>query len=536
MRTRKRRRFAAIGASVALLATACGGDGDNGSEGDQDVGASRGGSFTVDLSEPEQLAPSPYVYESEGSQVWSLIGEPMVEVNPESGDVEYTGFLESIETEDNTVFTLHLKDGYTFHHSGEPADADALIRGWNFAQSKKAATDTAGFLAKVAGAGEGAEAEGLEKVDDLTVEVTLSAPFAEFPKMLGFMTAYQPQSEWCLANQEECNDQPDGVGPYMFEGTWRHNQGITVVRNEDYPGDRAANADQIELVIQPDLTAAFRDFQAGRLDLLTSIEPEVYEEAEAQYGDQIIQEEAPSFTFLSFPMWDPYYKDPKMRQAFSLAIDRQQIIDEVLNGLYTPSTDFVPPAVPGHRDDACEFCTFEPDRAQQLFAEAGGQEGDTVNLWFNSGSGHETWVEAVGRQLASNLGIEFELKSMEWDQYTGFIEEQGFDGPFRLGWLVDYPSPENFLRPLIDSDGDANYGGYANPRVDKLMADADRQPTADEAYEAYYEAGDVALEELPLIPLWDGKTTIIPSDKVDNIIYNTAKGQIELGEVVVAAP
>ncbi|MPZ62580.1 MAG: hypothetical protein GEU93_15065 [Propionibacteriales bacterium] len=531
MRTMKPLRFAAIGAAFALVVAACGG-GDEGDGGDDGAdGGASGGSYITHVSEPEQLAPSPMCYESECGAIWSMIGEPMVSVDFESGELVFDGLLESIETEDNTVFTLTIKDGWTFHN-GDPVDADALIRGWTWTQNEQNAADTAGFLGKLEGAGE-ANPSGLEKIDDLTVEVALSGAFVEFPKMLSFRPAFQPQAEECLQDTEACNEQPIGIGPYMMDGPWQHNQAINLVRYEDYAGEAPAEADSIQFKIEESLVNAFRDFSAGNIDLLRTTDPTVYPQAEGQYADQMIQEDQTRFTYMSFPMFEDYYKNPDLRRGISLAIDRQAIIDNVLNGIYEPSTDIVPPAMPGSRDDACEYCTFDPEQAKQLFEQGGGSEGDELTLFFNADAGHEGWVEAVGRQLAQNLGITFKLRPLPWDQYTNFIEEQKFTGPFRLGWSIDYPSPENFIRPLVDSNGDSNYGGYSNEELDGFLSQGDQQDSTDGAYEFYHQAGDVALDEMPLIPLWTGLSTIIPGDNVSNVRYDPATDDPAFGEVTV---
>ena len=158
-----------------------------------------------------------------------------------------------------------------------------------------------------------------------------------------------------------------------------------------------------------------------------------------------------------------------------MSIDRQLIVDQVLNGLAYPSTDIVTPPIPGSRDDACGYCVYDPEQAKALLEESGVTgEGETLQFYFNADAGHDAWVEAAARQVQENLGFDYKLQATEWAQYLELLDAQDFTGPFRLGWSLDYPSPENYLRPIVGTGGDSNYTGYSNPEVDDLL-DAGRR-------------------------------------------------------------
>ena len=150
-----------------------------------------GGTYSAELTEPSYLAPASNCYEGECSAVLDLVNDPLVSVDFE-GQLEFDGLAESIEAnEDQTVWTVTLKDGLEFHN-GEPVNSDSFIRAWNYSQNPKNAQATAGFMSHIRGAGKGAEMAGLKKVDETTFEVTLKAPFSQFGQMMSYAPAFAP--------------------------------------------------------------------------------------------------------------------------------------------------------------------------------------------------------------------------------------------------------------------------------------------------------------------------------------------------------
>ena len=535
MRVRTPFRVTAVSAALVLGLAACGGGGGNG---DGEPGAGEptgqpGGTYSAELTEPTFLAPASNCYESECSAVLKMVNDPLVSTDFETGELVYDGLAESIEAnEDQTVWTVKLKADRTFHN-GEPVNSDAFLRAWNYSQDPKNAQATAGFLARIEGAGKGKEMTGLKAVDETTFEVTLTGPFSQFGQMMSYAPAFAPMAQECMDDLKACNEQPIGTGPYTMDGPWQHDQGITVSKWADYKGDHPANADTIEFTMFTTPTAAYRDFQNGGVDVL-QLAPEIYLEAKGALGDAILEEPSASLTYLGFPTKLKPYDDKLVRQAISLSIDRELIIEQVLNGLAKASTDIVTPPIPGSRDDACDYCVYDPELAKQKLEESGVDPSSlTLELYFNSDAGHEQWTEAAARQIQENLGIDYKLKSTEWAQYLELLDAQQFTGPFRLGWSLDYPSPENYLRPLVGTGGDSNYTGYSNPEFDDLMTQGDEAATIEESFELYQQAGDIALEDMPIIPMWSGVTAIASSDAVGDVRYDVGDGEIAFGEITV---
>jgi ABC-type oligopeptide transport system substrate-binding subunit len=321
----------------------------------------------------------------------------------------------------------------------------------------------------------------------------------------------------------------------MMDGSWDHNRGINVVKYPDYQGE-PAQADGVEFKIYADVNTAYNDLLGGGLDIMDSVPPEKVADAMANFGDRFITRESSSFTYIGFPTYDPKFQDPQLRKSFSMAIDRQTIIDKIFNGAFTPAKSVVSPVVAGSREDPCgEPCAYDPEKAKQMFDAAGGYDG-TLTLWFNSGAGHDRWMEAVANFLRQNLGIEdIKFTQQDFAEYLANLDDEKVDGPFRLGWVMDYPSPQNYLEPLHSTSGSSNNTGYSNEDFDQLVEEGNQASSIDEGIASYNAAEDVLLEDFPIIPMWFGKVQGAYSDRVDNVVID-AFTSVALEDVTVVAP
>ena len=540
MRIRGRsRRWALLLTVLALIAAACGGADEGESGGGESEaaaggseGAATGGEVSYYVSEPEHLFPPSNVTESEGAAVLEALYSPLVALDLETseaifGDDAPNAVAENVETDDQQTWTITLKDGWTFH-DGTPVTAQSYIDAWNYGASNPEHTGEyffnfiEGYDQMQGTESEPAEAEemsGLTAVDDTTIEVTLSEPFSQFPLVISY-TAFHPLPEACISDPASCEEEPIGNGPFMMDGTWQHDQMVTTVRYDDFGGGEPAKIDTLNFPIYADVNTAYTDLQAGAIDFVDSVPPDQIEAAQQEFGDNYIEGETSAYTYLGMPTYDEKFADPNLRKALSMAIDRQAISDTIKPDT-EPADAFVSPVVAGYREGACgENCTFNPEEAKRLFDEAGGYEG-TMTLWLNSGAGHEEWMEAVSNQLRENLGIQdFTFESLDFAQYLPRLEAEEITGPYRLGWLMDYPSPQNYLENLLYTDSSSNYTGWSNEEFDSLIDEGNAAGSVEEGLEFYNQAEDIAVEEMPNIPMFFDKLAAAHSDRIDNVIFD----------------
>jgi oligopeptide transport system substrate-binding protein len=546
----KRVRLIAPLIALALGAAACGGSDSETPSAAPTGGAegASGGTFSVSIQDPENPLLPGNTAESEGNQVLEALMTGLVQYNVETSEVEYTGVAESIESQDQTTWTIKLKDGWKFH-DGTPVTADSFINAWNYAANSKNAQGNSYFFANVAGyddlqaEGEGDPEKdkmtGLKRVDDTTFEVTLAEPFAQYPVTLGY-TAFFPLPESFFAGESAATafgKKPIGNGPFKADADYEEGKGITLSRFDDYAGEDKAKADSVEFRVYADNATAYTDVRGGNLDVIDVIPPDAITTAPDEFGDRFITRESSTFQYLGFPTYDPRFQDPKVRRAFSMAIDRPGITQAIFNGTRAPAYSAISPVVDGHRPDACEACKYDPAAAKALLAETDFDTSKPIELWFNAGAGHDEWVQAAGNNLRENLGINYTLRGdLQFAEYLPLLDNKGVTGPFRLAWAMDYPSPQNYLEPLYSTKAlppaGSNATFYSNPKFDDLVAQGNRASSNEDAIKLYQQAEDVLLEDMPIMPMFFGLVQGAHSEKVSNVKID-AFGRVRTADVTV---
>jgi len=353
--------------AAALLMTACGGSDDEGGEGGT---ASDGGTFSLYTGEPQNPLVPGNTTESEGDQIVNSLWTGLV-TYADSGEVEYNGVAESIESDDNTTWTVTLKDGWTFH-DGTPVNAQSFVDAWNYTAYSPNAQGGSGYLSRIEGyadlqapvdeatgepAGDPAATEmsGLAVVDDTSFTITLSSPFAQWPAVVGYNPFY-PLPQAFFDDPEAFGTKPIGNGPFQAETEFVPGEGITLTRYDDYAGDNKAQAQSVEYRVYAEVGTAYTDVQDGNLDIVDVIPPDALASAEDEFGDRFIRTESSQITYIGFPTYDERYADPRVRQAISMAIDREAISQAIFEGTRTPADSFIAPVVDGYREGACEYC------------------------------------------------------------------------------------------------------------------------------------------------------------------------------------
>jgi len=526
-------RWPLAGALALLLVTA-------GCSDSKPVAKDDGGEVVTNILEPEKLITT-FANELQGITVIHALYKGLVDYDPATGD-PVNVVAQSITSPDSKVWTITIKPGWKFDN-GEPVNADSFIRAWNYSAYGPNVQDNAHFFDKIVGFddlqsedpdGDGPQEaptpkakqmSGLAKTGELTFTVTLKEPFAIFPRMLGY-SAFDPNAKACTDDMKACNEKPIGDGPFKMDGAWQHNQQIKLVRSDTYAGPRA-KIGRLTFRIYDTITTAYTDMLAGELDVLNAVPASKFKEAVGKFGDSMTRVASSDFSYLSVPYYVPALKDARVRQALSMAFDRQPIIDALFDGSFVPAKSVISPAVGGSRPDACKFCDYNPDKAKQLLADAGGwPAGQKLELWCNAGGGHEKWLQAVGDQIKKTLGIDYEIKcDLPFAQYLGqLLDPRKATGPFRMKWSMDYPATEDYLRPLFAEGAPGNFEDYVNPQVDELIHQGDLATTTADQLRSYQAAEDIILTDMPIIPLWFGVSSVVRGDRVESLTYNKAVG------------
>ena len=548
--SKRRGALVAAGIAAAMMLSACGSD-EGGSNNGGGEGDASGGSFSIYIGEPENPLIPGNTNETEGGQVVDSLWTGLVQYDPDTNEPTFNGVAESIESDDATTWTVTLKDGWTFH-DGTPVNAESFVNAWNYIAYSPNAQGNSYFFGTIAGyddlqaptdadgnaTGDPAATEmsGLKVVDDLTFTVELSSPYAQWPTTVGY-TAFFPMPQAFFDDPEAFGEQPIGNGPFKADEPFVPGQGITLTRFEEYGGDDKANADEVRYVVYAEVDTAYTDLQGGNVDIIDTLPPDAIASAQDEFGDRYIETVQGDITSLGFPTYDARFADPDVRRAFSMAIDREAITEAIFEGTRTPATSFLNPVIAGYRDDACDACVLNVEEANSLLDEAGFDRSQPVDLWFNGGAGHDAWVEAIGNQLRENLGIEYVLRGeLDFSEYLPLRDAKGMTGPFRDGWIMDYPTAENFLGPLYTTaalpPSGSNNSFYSNPEFDALVAEGNAAASDEDAIAAYQAAEDLLVRDMPEAPLWYRLNQGAHSENVENVIID-AFGRIDAAAVRV---
>jgi len=474
-----------------------------------DPAATTGGSFSVSISEPAAIDPA-LASEVEGTQVMRLLFEPLVKLSADL-EVEPGVATDWSVADDGVTWTFTLDPAATFS-DGSAVDAGDFL----FAFARSADPDLAapasyqggpisGWEDVMGGEASGAIGDqpvsGITAIDDHTLRIVTTEPFSLLPKLLTYPVFSPIPSE--LADEADAlaafGEQPVGNGPYMMTEPWAHNESITVVRNPQYQGTPGA-AQQIDFRIYSEILTAYRDFQSGTLDIVRGIPPEEYQNAVTEYGDRLYRTSMASLFYIGLPVAKAPFDNLDFRMALSMSIDREALVERVLQGATDIATGMVPTQVPGALQEACEACVFDLAAAKERFAASGVSPGTKIVLYDIADDGQDV-IEFLVNTWRDAFELDVEVRSFEFAQFLDETATDKVEGAFELGWVWDYPSGYSILQPLFASDSGANNLSYANAEFDALMAEVEVSADDKAAVDLLGRAQAIVEADLPLIPL-----------------------------------
>lgn len=543
----------AAAAAASLVLTGCSQQSNQGTGGDSaqpaagfpetapypEMPGKPGGVFRLGIVEPTAIDPF-NAQESEGIGVAEAIFTGLVQVDPD-GEVLPGAATDWSANPDCSVWTFNLAKGDTFHN-GEPVDAAAFKRGWERAAAPNSGSEVSYHLDAIAGYTEfqAGSAPGLTGVDATNPDqlvVTLAQPNCEFELRTNH-PVYSPAPAAVGATTDTAyTDAPIGNGPFMLDGAWRHDVGIRLVRFDQYSLGAPANLDAVEYTILPSANAAqleYDGFVNGQFDW-ARMPPTLYSTARATFEPQgkWLSRFTNGMNYLTVANTTPPLNNPDARKAISMAIDRNAIVQGILQGGSTPASTLVPALFPdAYQEGVCGACTYNPEEAKKLAEQAGLVPGTELSFQFNTGGGHEEWTAAVRQQLETNLGLKVDYVGIPFTDLLNNEGAPGATGIFRSAWGADYPTPGNFLIPLLATSSIGagptepvtgnNYGRYSNPEFDDLVARASASQDEAERNELWKQAEKIAIgDDQALIPLWARQQfRLVDSTKFGNTNMN----------------
>lgn len=423
------------------------------------------------------------------------------------------GVAESYEVnEDNTVYTFKLRDAKW--SNGEPVTAGDFVYAWQRAVNPETASNYAYFVglvgvqnadAIVAGEMEPSEL-GVKAIDDKTLEVTLSFSSPWFIRTLSHGTLF-PTYKGSVDKGIDWTKPENivGNGAYtLAENT--PGERVVVKRNPEYWDNANTVIEEVQFLTINDENQGLTRWRAGEVDQ-TDVPAGQYPALKAELPDNTFS--VPQFCtyYFSVNMTDKQpnaaLADVKVREALSLAIDRDVIVNGVLQGGQLPAYSFTHPQTAGFTMPeiaAADMTQEERDaRAVELMTEAGfGKDNPlTINYIYNTSEAHKKIATVVGQMWQEKLGVTLALQDMEFQTLLDTRHSKTYELA-RNAWCGDYNEASTFLS-LLDSKSEQNDQGYANAEVDGWLAEA---KTSEDPNVQYAEVEAQVVKDVPIMPIY----------------------------------
>ena len=411
---------------------------------------------------------------------------------------------------DGRVYTFRIRPDAVFH-DGKPVTAEDVR--WSLERATDPLTESPNvdqYLGDIVGvdaklAGDALDISGVRVINERTIEITIDQPKSFFLAKLTYPTAFVLDQVNVEANPKNWFRKPNGTGPFRMT-EYKVGETLILSRHDAYHLGPAKLAEVVMILSGGTSMLMYENDEidiagVGLADIDRLSDPSHSLNAELVTA-------APSFSvqYIGLNVNEPPLDDVKVRQALNLAIDKREIATIVLGDQVVPATGILPPGFPGFSESVSGY-EFDPVRAMQLLKESKyGDDLDnlppiTITTPGSFGANVSLDMEVVLAMWEKNLGIKTEFQQTEFATFLKDLNKRRFQ-MFDIGWIADYPDPENFLDILFYSDSSNNHTNYNNPEVDALLEKARIETDETLRFSIYNEVEQTILDDAPWIPLW----------------------------------
>ncbi len=447
-------------------------------------------------------------------KILTALFEGLTLANPETAEPE-PGTAERWESNhDASVYTFYLRKDAKWSN-GDPVTAHDFVFSYERILSPAYAAEYASMLFPIKGAREFNSGElkdfsqvGVKALDDHTLELSLVGPMPHFPTLLGH-NAYFPVHPPTILAHGTMTDRHTGWskpgqlvsnGPFTLTD-WNLRQHVFLSKNPHYWDAEHVRLNGITFLPIAQNTEE-RAFRAGQIHITDSVPMSKRERYQQEDSPYLRMEPSLATYFYIFNTRKPPFDDPRVRRAFSMAIDRQAIIDTVTRGGEAPAYSIVPPATNAY--NAPDSPIHEDvTAARKLMAEAGYPEGKgfpAIELLYNTSESHRPIAEAIQEMWQQHLGVSVELVNQSWPVYLD-RRKSGDYAVARAGWFGDFNDASTFLT-MWTGDSGLNHTGWSNPEFDRLILQAEQTGDPAKRQQVLREAELIFLDETPIMPIY----------------------------------
>lgn len=526
--------------SLSMIFSACGNN-DKASDGNENNQAvaneeegKKDGVLDINIaSEPDSIDPALNT-SVDGAIMISHLFESLIrwDDDGEGNAVLKPGIAESWEvSDDGLTWTFKLRDAKL--SDGKEITADDFVYSWNRLVDPATGADYEYMLDMVKGYDE--KKLDISAPDPKTFVVNLNVKCPYFEEICAFPAVMPVRKDIIEANKTWTNSPETLVsnGAYKLE-KWDHNSTLSMVKNPEYYDQDSVKAEKLAFHLQDDQNAIYASYRSGDLDFINSVPQEEIQKL-LDTKELKIKPYVGTY-FVCFNTEKEPFNDPKVRKAFSLAIDRNFIVNQVTGQGQEPATAYVPSGVYDAKGaEGDDFRTVGGDyysindedyeknieEAKKLMEEAGYKDGEgfpQIDYLYNTDENHKAIAEALQNMWQENLGVQVSLQNQDWNVFLKERKEGNYNIA-RHGWIADYNDPMSFIDMWLTGGGN-NDAQYKNPEFDKFVKAAKATSDPDERMENMHKAEDILIgEDNVVAPLYFYNNSYMMKPNINGLYY-----------------
>ena len=427
---------------------------------------------------------------------------------------------------DGKTFTFFLRKEAKFH-DGRPVTAQDFKYSIERVTNPALASHTAEtYLGYIVGVKEkltrkAQAVSGVEVVDDYTVKITIDAPKAYFLAKLTFPTAFIVDKNNVERGGRTWTDKPNGTGPFKLK-EYARSQRLILARNENFYREPKPQVDEVQFILGGG--SAMTMYENGDLEsvYVTISDIERVSDPKSPLNKEMTVSAELSTDFIVFNTRKPPFDDPKVRQAFALAIDRAKVVEVVYRKMSNVAPGILPPGMPGFIEGQSKVA-YDPAKAKQLLAESkyAGKMPDITWTTVGAGGSAAQSIQAMTAMIKENLGITVSIQQTDWATFIGQLNDPNRN-PFQIfdiAWIADYADPQNFIDILFRTGSTQNWAAYSNPDVDKLLDQAAVEKDTAQRFKLYQQIEQKILEDYPVVPFTVSNQYWLTKSYVKGMVY-----------------
>lgn len=431
-------------------------------------------------------------------------------------------------SEDGKTYTFYIREDAKWSN-GDPVVAEDFVYAWKYMLDPDTASPAAFLAYFIEGAEEYNSGDGsvddvkVSAKDEKTLEVVLTAPTGFFLDLLT-NPAFFPINHKVAEDNPKWHAEADTFvsnGPFAFE-SWKHEEEMVFVKNEHYWDKDVVKLDKVHWAMVNDENTPYQMFVSGELDV-TGIPAELSDELID--GDNVYIGDQGGLEFYRFNITKEPFQNKKIRQAFSYAVNRDEIAEFVVKNGVKPAYGFVSPGFIGpdgkdFREGNGDLVTFDPDKAKQLLEEGMKEEGydklPEITLSYNTSDTNKAVAETVQNMLSEHLDVEVKLENQEWNVFSE--AQMNLELQFsRSSFINDYSDPVNFLESFV-TDSYMNRTGFSSKEYDELIKKGKTEVDEEKRWEYLQEAERMLADEMIAMPIRYYNIVALEADGVTGLL------------------